>query len=171
MVRVHGVIDRNAAEELLRKNGMFDGSFLVREKLRSPSRIVFVLSLVSAGYFRHHLLERREGHAFTIDNGEALLLLNAFIVQLTFLLAAIQFRQPFTSYNPCDMRLPQLCWFVVCKKSRWSCVAEQVPCSDHRPSQCTPNVTHLACLFGRRIQAVFKQCAWHTVVPRPAMER
>lgn len=63
----HGQIDRTAAEEMLSSNGMFDGSFLVREKLHSSNRVVVVLSLVSAGYFRHHLLERREDKSFVID--------------------------------------------------------------------------------------------------------
>ena len=67
--RLHGPIDRAETEKLLTANGMFDGSFLVREKLHTANRVVLVLSLVSSGYFRHHLLERRDDAPFLVDGG------------------------------------------------------------------------------------------------------
>ena len=82
LTRLHAAINREESEELLRKNGMFDGLFLVRDKLFASYRVVFVLSLVTHGYFRHHLLERRRDDPFQIDNRKCVVLYanNAYAV-------------------------------------------------------------------------------------------
>ena len=68
---LRGTLTRELAEAELRARGKHDGIFLVREKMVSSSRLVFVLSMCYQGRFRHHLLERRRVGEWTIDNGES----------------------------------------------------------------------------------------------------
>ncbi|XP_061872814.1 growth factor receptor-bound protein 7-like [Colius striatus] len=92
----HGCISREETQQLIGRQGLVDGVFLVRESQRNPKG--FVLSLCHLQRVKHYLIlpSEEEGHLyFTMDDGQTRF---ADLIQL------VEFHQINRGILPCKLR-------------------------------------------------------------------
>jgi hypothetical protein len=61
-------MDRGECEAELRDQGMVDGRFMVRLKQEKKSMVVYALSYSADEDFYHHLLTRKKGRQWTLND-------------------------------------------------------------------------------------------------------
>ena len=61
-------MDRGECESELQEQGMVDGRFVVRLKTEKPNSVVYALSYGADGEFYHHLLTRKKGRKWTLND-------------------------------------------------------------------------------------------------------
>ena len=69
--RLYGPISRDAAEQILRRAGLVDGNFIVREKEVLTDSVTVALSYSYNDRCTHHLLQKSKGKEWLLDQSQS----------------------------------------------------------------------------------------------------